>query len=220
MTIEQTLRDHAVAHLRDLVFTGVLQPGDRVVERDIADSLGMSRLPVREAVQHLTREGILLARPNRAAVVRAFSEQDLINLLQVREALEVLAASLAAKRVATGGGLAELGRIEDSLERGARALSEGRELDAEVEAGLWHDYMIELSGNGLLIGIMAPLASQQRWLLRYNRHHRRMLEEHQKIFDAVCQGDDALASELAEAHVASSRAAFRLRSAGRNGVVD
>jgi DNA-binding GntR family transcriptional regulator len=214
MTTEQTLRDLAVTHLRDLVFTGTLRPGDRVVERDIADSLGMSRLPVREAVQHLAREGILLARPNRAAVVRSFSEQDLIDLLQVRESLEVLAAALAARRVASNGGLGELAAIEDSLERARQALEAGREIDAEVEAGLWHELMIELSGNALLKTIMAPLSSQQRWLLRYNRHHEHMLDEHRKIFDAVCRGNDEEASRLAEEHVASSRAAFRLRATG------
>ncbi len=84
--------------LRDSILSGQRRSGDRLIERDIADELAVSRLPVREAIRQLLSEGLLTARPRSWAVVRQFTEADVRDIAQVRDVLEVLVFELAALR--------------------------------------------------------------------------------------------------------------------------
>src|SRR6218665_3634131 len=93
--------------LRDDIILGRRMPGSRLVERDIAAELNVSRLPVREAIRVLVAEGIVVARPRTWAVVREFTQQDIQDFGQVREAIETLIFVFAAQRH-DGVGLARL----------------------------------------------------------------------------------------------------------------
>ena len=97
------LRDKVVDELRQRIIDGVYEPGDRLTEERLADDFGVSRNPVREAIRVLQGEGFLVAQPRRGAVVASLSEQDVVDLFDVRLSLEVLAAKLAAERAGTTG---------------------------------------------------------------------------------------------------------------------
>ena len=84
--------------LRDQIVDGVRAPGSRLVERELAASLDVSRVPVREALQTLASEGLVTPRPRSWAVVRTFTDRDLLDLVEVRSAIEVLTVRLAAER--------------------------------------------------------------------------------------------------------------------------
>ncbi|KAB2362945.1 GntR family transcriptional regulator, partial [Actinomadura montaniterrae] len=106
--------------IRDDILDGVRPPGDRLVERDLADELGVSRVPVRDALKTLVSEGLVTLRPRTWAVVREFTASDIADLREVRSALEVLTFKLAAQRH-TRAGLARLRAALDAELAAARA---------------------------------------------------------------------------------------------------
>ena len=87
------VRERVREELRERIVTGVLRPGDRLVERDLAEDLGVSRVPVREAIRSLEADGFVVVQSPRRVVVRRLSRVDVEELFDVREALEVLATS-------------------------------------------------------------------------------------------------------------------------------
>ena len=94
------LRDVVFNTLRDAILTGKLVPGERLMENQLADKLGVSRTPVREALRMLELENLVELVPRKGAQVLDMSEKDVINILEVRSALEGLATSLACKKMA------------------------------------------------------------------------------------------------------------------------
>nr|WP_254896839.1 GntR family transcriptional regulator [Amycolatopsis sp. Hca4] len=114
-------RQRVREELRERILTGRLRPGDRLVERELAEDLGVSRVPVREAIRSLEAEGFLVVQSPRRVVVRQLARVDVEELFDVREALEGLAAGLAASRASA----AELKRLERALADAARATSRG-----------------------------------------------------------------------------------------------
>src|SRR5882757_3844686 len=100
-------RERVLASLRQEIIAGRLGPGDRLVERELADRFGVSRVPVREAIRALVAEGFVTFETPRRTVVRRLTRTDVTELFELREALEVYAAGRAAER-ATQEGLAEL----------------------------------------------------------------------------------------------------------------
>src|SRR5437899_11279298 len=103
LTGSMWLRDQVCEDLRDRIISGRLAPGDRLVERDVAEEFGVSRVPVREAIRILLGEGFLTALSPRRIVVTRHDRKDVENLFDLREALEVLAARPAAERADTTG---------------------------------------------------------------------------------------------------------------------
>src|SRR3954453_21872928 len=110
------LRDQVCEELRDRIIAGRLQPGHRLVERDLATEFGVSRVPVREAIRILVGEGFVEALSPRRIVVKELSRRDVEELFDVREALEVLATRLAAQQ-ADRTGLRELERLVEQARR-------------------------------------------------------------------------------------------------------
>lgn len=95
---QTSAHEEAYRHLSHGIRMGLLKPGDRLVADDIAHAIGMSRMPVREALRRLTAEGLLVMPPNRGAIVRELSEAEVIEVFEMRAVLEGLAAAMAARR--------------------------------------------------------------------------------------------------------------------------
>ena len=93
------LRDIVFQTLRNAIITGELQPGERLMETQLAEKLGVSRTPIREAIRKLELEGLVIMVPRKGAQVAQFTEKDIQDVLEVRAALESLAAKLACKRM-------------------------------------------------------------------------------------------------------------------------
>ena len=108
------LRDVVFNTLRDAILTGKLVPGERLMENQLAEKLGVSRTPVREALRMLELENLVELVPRKGAQVLDMSEKDIINILEVRGVLEGLATGLACKKMSAEG-LAELKGLEEEL---------------------------------------------------------------------------------------------------------
>jgi DNA-binding GntR family transcriptional regulator len=93
------LRDVVFDYMKDAIITGKLKPGERLMEVQLAEKLGVSRTPVREAIRKLELEGLVVMVPRKGAYVADLDAKDLLNVLEVRSSLEGLAASLAAERI-------------------------------------------------------------------------------------------------------------------------
>lgn len=197
-----TLRDQVHDALQARISQGVLRPGDRIFEQDVAAEFGVSRVPVREAIRMLQSEGLVDVLPQRRGVfVRSLDRRQVEELFDVREALEVLAARLAAERAPseTADRLGELaGRARRAWEAGdVETMS-----DANAE---FHDQLVVLSGNEVLASMLEPLHGRLAWLFRINREPDRVCGEHEELHDAIAAGDVERAQDVARRHVRSSR---------------
>ncbi|HQU48396.1 MAG TPA: GntR family transcriptional regulator [Casimicrobiaceae bacterium] len=148
-----------VASLRDLVLSGRLAPGERIVELVYAPQLGVSRTPLRWALAELEREGLVERMPHRGYRVRAFTMEDVSGAIDVRGTLEGMAARLVAER---GLVVEELATLEACLDEGRRLLADDdRRLDPERWArmnGRFHDVVVRGSRNDALIRAMESIA--------------------------------------------------------------
>lgn len=191
------VRARVLATLRQDIIAGRLRPGDRLVERELAERFGVSRVPVREAIRALVAEGFVHFETPRRAVVRRLSPSDVKELFELREALEVYAAGLAAVR-ATETDLAELREL---LRRAADATGAG---DAETITDVntrFHDAILATAGNSLLTSVMEPVDGRLRWLTRQNEEWPHLLTEHRELYDAIASGDPDRARAHALTHV-------------------
>lgn len=191
-------RLHAVTQLRQLIIDGTLQPGDKVVERAVAEQLAVSRSPVHEAIRALIYEGFLVAESPRRIVVRRLARKDVEELYDVREGLETMATVLAVRNATR----ADADVLRQLLDEIAEETSEDRlhRLNAD-----FHMTMTRLAGNNLLQTIAHPLEGRLRWLYQQNADWDRLLTEHRAIADAVLARDEEKARVLAAEHARSSR---------------
>lgn len=193
--------NRVAAALRNQILDGVRTPGSRLVERDLAAELGVSRLPIREALQTLDAEGLVTLRPRSWAVVRTFTPDDITDLNDVRAAFEVLAFRLAAQRH-TPAGLAELRR---DLAIELAAAHAGDAITARRAAADFHQTVIGLAGNALLSEIEQSLRSRMRWLLGQHDDLLGVALEHEELYQAIAARDLTLVERLADAHVRAPR---------------
>ena len=191
------IRERVLAGLRQEIISGTLRPGDRLVERELADRFGVSRVPVREAVRALVAEGFVHFETPRRAVVRRLTRDDVRELFELREALEVYAAGLAASR-ATPEDLAE---TEKLLGLAAAATEAGdAETITDINSRL-HDRIMAMAGNGLLTEALEPVAGRLRWMTRRNEEWPHLLLEHRELYEAIASGDPERARAQALVHV-------------------
>nr|WP_237499995.1 GntR family transcriptional regulator [Streptomyces sp. SID8379] len=198
------MRDHAYDTLRRRIVEAQLQPGERLVERDLAAELEVSRIPLREALRRLEAEGLVVLVPHRGALVSPFTPSDVRDLFDVRESLESLAAQLAAERSDAAG----LARLKARLDAARSATDSGdRAAIATANAG-FHTDIVELAANPLLTTMMRPLEARTLWLFRLTaqRDPARQCVEHVELYEAIAAGAADRAAALAHDHVADGRA--------------
>jgi DNA-binding GntR family transcriptional regulator len=193
--------ERATRVIRDEILDGVRKPGSRLVERDLAADLGVSRVPVRDALKTLVSEGLVTPRPRTWAIVREFTPADVADLNEVRSALEVLTFRLAANR-RTREGLERLRAVLDTELAAARA---GDALRARHAAADFHETVTAIAGNDLLFEIDGLLRSRIRWLLVQHENFEQVAAEHEALYDAIAQRDVARASTLILAHMGNIR---------------
>jgi DNA-binding GntR family transcriptional regulator len=204
------LREIVFETIRMAIINQVLRPGERLMETQLADELGVSRTPVREAIRKLELEGLVVMVPRRGAYVAGISMRDIHEVFQVRGALEALAASLAAERI-TAEELEEMERqlVKEAEETEANNLKSIVQIDTT-----FHDIMYKASRNQKLMQMINNLQEQlQRFrsasLARPGRS-RTALEEHKKIVEAIAARDTKLAEQLALEHIENAENAMIL----------
>ncbi len=195
------LREQVREELRSRINQGVLKPGERIYEHLLATELGVSRNPVREAIRMLESEGLVVVEPRRGVLVRRFDPRDVEDLFDVREAMEVMAARLAARRRSAD----DLSRLRQLTEAGRLALVRGDLAEVDRTNSDFHENLILIADNQRLHEVWMPLQGQLHWLFRQNSEPERVWHEHRDILDAVQVADEELAAALALRHVRSAR---------------
>jgi DNA-binding GntR family transcriptional regulator len=197
------LRDVVATEMRRLILDGTLQPGERLIEDRLAEQLGVSRNPVREAIRVLEGEGFLDVTARRGSFVATLSAKQAADLFEIRLALEPLGARLAADQESP----ARIARMKEILGL-AQAEPQHHDLDtlAELHTEL-HALIFEMTGNAYLTAIAIPMVKRGQWLLRQNSPLRTpdAWSEHHGLIAAIEAGDPDLAEVLGRHHVLSVR---------------
>ena len=183
------------------IATGVLLPGTRLDEVELATRFGVSRTPIREALNLLLGEGLIENRPRRGAVVAQITPLRLLEMFEVMGELEAMCARLAARR-ATESDLAALQAVHEDC----RAAANGRDTDAYFYANeRFHFGLYAAARNAFLaeqaLALQRKLRPYRRLQLRVRHRLQRSLDEHQAILDALHAGDPDAAAAQARGHV-------------------
>jgi DNA-binding GntR family transcriptional regulator len=194
--------------LRTLIRDFHLLPGVKVSDKEIAERMGISRTPVREALVRLEAVGLLDTLPNRGYRVRAFTVKDITDLYTLREALEVLAVRLATPNLNP----ARIKALQREVEIHPVAIKEGRLKDACRADDVFHDLIARYSDNDLLYKALRDLSDQIHIARRYD-HIRlgtseKVYTEHLKILDLMSSGEAELAAKEIAKHISESKESF------------
>jgi DNA-binding GntR family transcriptional regulator len=197
----RTLWQRVHEHLREEIISGRLTPGTELQEVALAESLGVSRGPIREALGRLAAEGLVTVRPRRGAVVRALSAEEFLEAYQVREALEVMAVRLALPHLTTE----HLAVMERQIAEMAACADAGDVQGFFESNAAFHQLFFDIAGNRMLAELYRQLRDQ------IDRHRPRSLElrgnvkrsitEHRAILRAVRAGDVERAVHLVSEHI-------------------
>jgi DNA-binding GntR family transcriptional regulator len=196
-----TLWQRVYDFLREEILSERLAPGAELQEVALAEELGVSRGPLREAIGRLAAEGLVTVRPRRGAVVRSLSKDEFLELYQVREALEVMAVRLAVPRLGDDD-IEELDALLTKMaERAVR-----QEVAEFFEANLaFHARLVEASGNATLQQLYGQLVGRMgRYRMRsltLRGNLRQSVSEHASILSAARRGDADRAAVLMAEHI-------------------
>lgn len=195
------LRDVVFNTLRHAILKGELEPGERLMEIALAQKLGVSRTPIREAIRKLELEGLVVMVPRKGAEVADITEKDLRDVLEVRTALEELSIELAMKNMNDD----DYKQLTEANKLFAKD-SEGDDLIKITEADVaFHELMYMATGNKRLIQMINNLREQMyRYRLEYIKDkstHARLVDEHNRIIDAMVKNDVAAAKAAIKLHV-------------------
>ena len=195
------LRDVVFENLRGAIVEGKLKPGQRLMEVQLAEQLGVSRTPVREAIRKLELEGLVVMLPRKGAYVANMSLKDVVDVLEIRASLEGLAASLSAERI-TDEDIKKLESIVEEFKDGINESNVEALLRKDVE---FHECIFKSTNNKKLHQVINSLWEQvYRFRVTYISDYDSSLsivEEHNKILDAIEKGDCELAKKYATDHI-------------------
>ncbi|MFJ6925980.1 GntR family transcriptional regulator [Streptomyces nigra] len=203
------LRDRVYEALLELITTRALQPGQHLVESELAGHLGVSRQPVREALQRLNTEGWVDLRPAQGAFVHEPTEEEADQLLTVRTLLEAEAARLAAAHADSAG----IAALEELCAQGEQAVADD-EVDTAVALNArFHTKVMELAGNTVLAELAAQVDRRVRWYYTPIARQRGQQSwiEHRGLIAAITERDEARATQLMREHTEHTRRSYHQR---------
>lgn len=201
------LRDVVFNTLREAILKGELIPGERLMEKQLAERMGVSRTPIREAIRKLELEGLVMMVPRKGAEVAKITEKDIRDVLEVRATLEALAVRLACEKM-NELGLAKLTRVKEEFEKAAYKKEVEVLIDKDVE---FHDIIFAATGNDKLIHIVNNLREQiYRFRVKYiseMNDFMGLVEEHEAIVQSIRNKDPKKAEEIAVRHIVNQEKA-------------
>lgn len=195
------LRDVVFNTLREAILKGELEPGERLMEIALAQKLGVSRTPIREAIRKLELEGLVVMTPRKGAEVAEITLDDLTDVLEVRKNLEELAVELSCKK-ATDSDIEEMVKCNEEFNK---ALLSG-DLTVMAEADVaFHDVIYRTTGNKRLIQILNNLREQMyRYRLEYIKDEEKrnvLVTEHATIIKAISKKNSSDAKSAIQVHI-------------------
>lgn len=195
------LREIVYEELKRQILIGEIAPGTRMMEVELADVMGVSRTPVREAIRKLEKEGLVTIEPRKGAYASNISIKDMIDVLEVRQGLEAMAASIASGRITE----VQKEELLAVIENYRKAVSNG-DIESMIKYDEeFHSTIIAISGNKTLMQVFSTvqeLAVRFRYIYYddFNRYES-MPREHQMIEEAILSGDEEQARIAASEHV-------------------
>ncbi len=202
------LRDVVFNTLRQAILTGELKPGERLMEIHLADRLGVSRTPIREAIRKLELEGLVVMIPRKGAQVAKITEKNLKDVLEVRRALDTLAVRLACKRMDD----TYKKQLREACDEFAKVVKCSNTKDITEADVRFHDIINQSTGNDRLIQLVNNLAEQMyRYRLEYIKdaaYHKRLVDEHEEIYNAIMERDEERAAKAVVVHIDNQEASI------------
>ncbi|AHM57092.1 transcriptional regulator, GntR family [Peptoclostridium acidaminophilum DSM 3953] len=195
------LRDIVFEHLREAILIGKLEPSTRLMEVQLADELGVSRTPVREAIRKLELEGLVEMIPRKGAYVADVSVKDVEEVLEIRTGLEGFASMLAAQRMMKE----DLGELKRILEIFKKAYEENNP-EKMVESDIaFHEVIFKATTNKKLMQMNNSLREQiyrfrRMYIVEYHKSEN-LIKEHEDIIEAIEKRDGELAMHKAMKHI-------------------
>lgn len=202
------LRDVVFNTLRQAILTGELKPGERLMEIHLANRLGVSRTPIREAIHKLELEGLVTMIPRRGAEVAQITEKSMNDVLEVRRAMDALCIELACERISQE----ELEALKDACDHFEEMVktSDVKKI-AQADVAL-HDIIVQATGNKRLVQLINNLSEQMyRYRFEYIKdfsQHDRLIEEHRIIYNSLMNKDRETATEAAKVHIDNQKKAI------------
>jgi DNA-binding GntR family transcriptional regulator len=190
--------------VRERIILGQYPQGSRLPEQRIGEELNVSRVPLREAVPWLERDGFVHSRPRRGAVVSRWDAEAIDDLFDVRLSLEVGAARYAARQVALGGPMETLNH---ALAEAQRTVDGGDAYAIASTSTAFHEAVIETSSNELMVRLMQSISGRITWLffLTSGLPADEAFHDHVLLRDAIASGNERVAESVAYAHIERDR---------------
>ena len=205
LTIEENaylpLRDVVFQTLRQAILKGELQPGERLMEIKLADRLGVSRTPIREAIRKLELEGLVVMVPRKGAAVANITEKDTKDVLEVRRTLEMFAVEVACERI-TAEQLEQLKKAAKAFEASKGSMDVIRIAETDMQ---FHEVIYEATQNERLVQMLNNLRENMyRYRIEYLKdpnYYDSLMREHREILEAIVAGDKHRARACMESHI-------------------
>ena len=201
------LRDVVFNTLRQAILKGELEPGERLMEIQLAGRLGVSRTPVREAIRKLELEGLVVMIPRKGAEVASITEKSLRDVLEVRKALEELAAELACQRM-TEEEIVEAEKQLENFKKEVQSNDVTKIAEMDVE---FHEMIYMGTKNERLIQMLHNLREQMyRYRMEYIKDQEKrntLVEEHMEIINRIKNHDIEAAKEASRKHIDNQESA-------------
>ena len=195
------LRDVVFKTLRQGILTGELKPGERLMEIHLANKLGVSRTPIREAIRKLELEGLVTMIPRRGAEVAQITEKSMKDVLEVRKVLDDLSVELACERITEE----EKELLKNACVDFEEAVKTGDFAKIAKTDVAFHDIIVTATRNIRLSQMVNNLAEQMyRYRFEYikdSSQHARLVQEHEEICQGIIAGDKKRALEAIEKHI-------------------
>lgn len=205
----RTKKDWAYLQLRNWIVMGELEPGARLDQERLAEQLGVSRFPLRQALERLAMDGLVLERPHQSSTVAPIRMDDAEDVYAGREALEVMLAAEASRKSSTTS-VSEIGVI---LSDQRRAIATGERRTYNDLDRRFHMAIYQKSGFHRSLDLLERLRSMSdRYVFLYLSDARRVetaLHEHEEIFDAYRRGDPEQIEGATRAHIRHGLAELR-----------
>mgnify|MGYP002615260691 CR=1 FL=1 len=196
------LRDVVFNTLRQAILRGEFKPGERLMEIQLANKLGVSRTPIREAIRKLELEGLVIMIPRKGAEVADITEKSLRDVLEVRKALEELAVQLACEKITQE----ELEELEKAGENFKKVLKRSKDITEVAEADVrFHDVIYMATDNQKLILLLNNLREQMyRYRVEYLKREEaypQLIAEHAAIIEYISKGEKKAATDVMCKHI-------------------
>lgn len=203
------LRDVVFQTLREAILKGELKPGERLMEVQLAEKLGVSRTPIREAIRMLEQEGLAVTIPRRGAEVAKMTEKDMEDVLQIREALDELAVSIACEQISPEQ-LEMLKQTTWEFEESTKS-GEVKKI-AEIDVH-FHDIIYLATGNPKLVNMLNNLREQMyRYRVEYlkdEKNYPMLIHEHKQILEGLFEKDKEKVIAAMHMHVRNQAVAVK-----------